>query len=68
VVIGGGVGRNGELVLGPVRAVIERFGPVGPPPAVVLAGLGDDSGIVGAAAWRTATTATTAGIPAKETR
>lgn len=55
VVIGGGVGRNGELVLGPVRDAISRHGPKGPPPEVVNAELGDDPGLVGAAAWRRAT-------------
>jgi glucokinase len=55
VVIGGGVGRNGELVLGPVRDAIQRFGPKGPPPEVVNAELGDDPGLIGAAAWRRAT-------------
>lgn len=55
VIIGGGVGRNGELVLAPVRAAIERFGPKGTPPEVVTAALGDDSGLIGAAAWRRAT-------------
>lgn len=55
VVIGGGVGRNGDLVLAPVRVAIDRFGPKGPPPAVVSAELGDDSGLIGAAAWRRAT-------------
>jgi glucokinase len=54
VVVGGGVGRNGELVLTPIRAALARLGPVAPP-SVVSAALGDDSGLVGAAAWRTAT-------------
>jgi glucokinase len=55
VVIGGGVGRNGELVLSPVRDAIARFGPEGEPPDVVSAALGDDSGLIGAAAWYRAT-------------
>ena len=55
VVIGGGVGRNGELVLAPVREAIDRFGPMGPPPDVVNAALGDDPGLIGAAAWQRAT-------------
>jgi glucokinase len=54
VVVGGGVGRNGELVLGPMRDALARLGPVAPP-VVVSAALGDDPGLVGAAAWRTAT-------------
>jgi len=55
IVIGGGVGRNSDLVVPVVREAIARHGPVGPPPAVVPAALGDDPGLVGAAAWRTAT-------------
>lgn len=53
VVVGGGVGRNGELVLAPIRAALARFGPVAPPD-VITAALGDDPGLIGAAAWRTA--------------
>jgi glucokinase len=56
VVVGGGVGRNGELVLAPVRDAIARFGPEGEPPDLVNAALGDDPGLIGAAAWRRATT------------
>ena len=55
VVIGGGAGRNGELVHAPIRAALERLGPAGPRAEVVGAALGDDSGLIGAAAWRTAT-------------
>jgi predicted NBD/HSP70 family sugar kinase len=55
IVVGGGVGRNGSLVLDPLRDAIARFGPVGPAPEVVPAALGDDPGLIGAAAWRTAT-------------
>jgi len=54
IVIGGGVGRNGELVLAPVRTALERYGPIGPTPEVVTAALGDDPGLIGAAAWRRA--------------
>jgi glucokinase len=55
VVVGGGVGRNGELVLTPIRSALERFGPAGPAITVVTATLGDDSGLLGGAAWRAAT-------------
>jgi glucokinase len=55
VVVGGGVGRNGELVLAPIRSALARFGPAGPAITVVTATLGDDSGLLGAAAWRAAT-------------
>jgi glucokinase len=59
IVVGGGVGRNGELVLAPLRESIARYGPVGPPPDVVAAALGDDPGLIGAAAWRAATSTST---------
>jgi glucokinase len=55
VVVGGGVGRNGELVLAPIRSALTRFGPAGPAITVVTATLGDDSGLLGAAAWREVT-------------
>ncbi len=53
IVIGGGVGRNGSLVIDPITAMVERHGPVGldVPIAVVNAALDDDPGLVGAAAW-----------------
>ncbi len=54
VVVGGGVGRNGELVLTPIRTALEELGPEGPPPTVVTAALGDDPGLIGGAAWRRA--------------
>jgi glucokinase len=64
IVVGGGVGRNGELVLAPIRAALAEHGPAGPPPTVVTALLGDDPGLIGAAAWRRATTSPTSGTPA----
>jgi glucokinase len=57
VVIGGGLGRNGSLVLDPVRIAIARLGPVGlddDPIEVAEAALGDDAALIGAAAWRRA--------------
>jgi glucokinase len=52
VVIGGGVSREGEQLLGPVRerACTETIGPVGRDLDVVAAELGDTVGVVGAAA------------------
>lgn len=52
IILGGGVGRTGDLLLGPVRAAVAEQGPVrsGHIP-VVGADLGDDAGLVGAAAW-----------------
>lgn len=55
VVVGGGVGRNGDLVTAPIQATLDRLGPAGPRIPVVTAELGDDSGLVGAAAWPGAT-------------
>jgi glucokinase len=51
-VIGGGVTREGEQLLGPVRERVraETIGPVARDLAVVAAELGDMVGVVGAAA------------------
>jgi glucokinase len=56
VVLGGGVGRNGDLLIAPIRDHLERHGPPGLPTPieVVVAGLGDDAALVGAAAWHRA--------------
>jgi glucokinase len=52
VVIGGGVGMNGDLVLPIVREQLRRFGPVSAETIeVVNAALGDDAALAGAAAW-----------------
>jgi glucokinase len=52
VVLGGGVTRVGEQLLGPVRAEVEARAvrPAGSPLAIVQSALGDQVGIVGAAA------------------
>ena len=57
VVIGGGVSRAGDLLLGPVREWLARYGPqhLAAPIEVAVAALADDAGLVGAAAWRRAT-------------
>lgn len=56
VVVGGGVGRSGEQLLAPIRALLATHGLRGRDanPVVVSAALGDDAGIVGAAGWRLA--------------
>jgi glucokinase len=61
VIIGGGFGRNGSLVLDPVRTELDRFGPAGLPEPIALveAALGDDAALVGAASWRAACAAWT---------
>ena len=51
VVIGGGVGMNGDLVLPIVSEAIEEHGPGVGQVAVLNAGLGDDAALAGAAAW-----------------
>ena len=52
VVIGGGVGRNEDLVVPLLRDRIDRFGPkTGGTIEVAVATLGDDAALVGAAAW-----------------
>lgn len=57
VVVGGGVGLNGDLALDPIRMAVGRLGPraLSEPIRVVVAELGDDAGLIGAAAWRKAT-------------
>jgi glucokinase len=57
VVLGGGVGRNGELLIPVVRRYLDGHGPPGLPVPieVLVAELGDDAGLAGAAAWRRAT-------------
>ncbi|MEX2549698.1 MAG: ROK family protein [Nitriliruptoraceae bacterium] len=56
IVLGGGVGRNGDLLVQPIRAHLDEHGPPDLPTAieVVVAALGDDAALVGAAAWRRA--------------
>lgn len=56
LVVGGGLGRNGDLVLDPIRALLDTHGPrhLPQPVAVVTAALGDDAGLVGAGAWHRA--------------
>lgn len=58
IVLGGGVGRNGDLLLAPVREALDRHGPrnLAEPIEVLVADLGDDAGLVGAAAWHRART------------
>jgi glucokinase len=56
IVVGGGMGRNGDLVLDPIQAAFEHYDlPVDARPQVVIAELGDDPGLIGAAAWSRAT-------------
>ena len=57
IVLGGGVGLNGSLLLEPIQQHLWSHGPpsLPDPIRVVTAALGDDAGLVGAAAWRMAT-------------
>ncbi|MBW3665590.1 MAG: ROK family protein [Actinobacteria bacterium] len=56
IVLGGGVGRNGDLLLDPLRDHLRDAGPPDLPEPIelVVAATGDDAGLIGAAAWRTA--------------
>jgi predicted NBD/HSP70 family sugar kinase len=49
VVLGGGIGRNGDLLLAPMSERLEKLLPLGPPPLMVSA-LGDDAVVLGALA------------------
>lgn len=53
VILGGGLGRNLDLLGPPVRSALDRYGPQGLPEPIVIAqaSLGDDSGLTGAAGW-----------------
>jgi glucokinase len=57
IILGGGVGLNGHLLVDPIRRYLSNHGPpsLPEPIIVVTAALGDDAGLVGAAAWRRAT-------------
>ena len=57
VVVGGGLGRNIDLLGSQIRAALERYGPrdLAAPIVVTQPALGDDSGLVGAAGWNAAT-------------
>jgi predicted NBD/HSP70 family sugar kinase len=48
VVLGGGIGRNGDLLLGPLRACLRELTPLRP--RVVGSALGDDAVLLGAVA------------------
>jgi glucokinase len=54
VVVGGGLGRNGALVLDPIRDTIAELGPsdIASSITVVQAQLGDDAALAGSAGWR----------------
>jgi glucokinase len=54
IVIGGGLGRVGNLLLDPIREHLRSYGPSGLRVEVVGAALGDDAGLVGAAGWEEA--------------
>lgn len=53
IVVGGGLGLNGDLVLEPIRTVLAELGPqdLPRPIEVVNATLGDDAALAGAGAW-----------------
>jgi predicted NBD/HSP70 family sugar kinase len=49
VVLGGGIGRNGDLLIAPMSRQLEKLLPLRPPPLMVSA-LGDDAVVLGALA------------------
>jgi predicted NBD/HSP70 family sugar kinase len=49
VVLGGGIGRNGDLLIAPMTKRLEKLLPLGPPPLMVST-LGDDAVVLGALA------------------
>jgi predicted NBD/HSP70 family sugar kinase len=49
VVLGGGIGRNGDLLIAPMSRKLEKLLPLRPPPLMVSA-LGDDAVVLGALA------------------
>ncbi|MDH4277633.1 MAG: ROK family protein [Acidimicrobiia bacterium] len=52
VIVGGGVGRNTDLVLPVIRRQLEQFGPVfSGDIELATAELGDDAALIGGAAW-----------------
>ncbi|MDH3293768.1 MAG: ROK family protein [Acidimicrobiia bacterium] len=52
VIVGGGVGVNGDIVLPVLRDQLRRYGPGdGPRIELAVAELGDDAALIGAAAW-----------------
>ena len=53
ILIGGGISRQGERLLAPVRRYVEKNcfgGPEGAVPVIAPAKLGNEAGIIGAAA------------------
>lgn len=58
IVLGGGVGRTGDVLLDPVRTHLRRDAALDgdEPLELRTAALGDDAGLIGAAGWRSATT------------
>lgn len=51
VVVGGGVGMNGDISLPILRRVVKEHGPAILPVEIVTASLGDDAALAGAAGW-----------------
>jgi len=52
ILIGGGISREGEYLIGPIREKLPRHtfaGEVAPLPSLAAAALGNDAGIIGAA-------------------
>ncbi|MFQ5835651.1 MAG: ROK family transcriptional regulator [bacterium] len=48
IVLGGGISRQEDILLKPLREMIAKITPI--PPKIVISWLGDDAGVIGAAA------------------
>ncbi len=66
VVLGGGVGLNGDLLIDPLEQHLREHGPRALPEPILVrvAELGDDAALTGAAAWEDATAHATGGTEA----
>jgi predicted NBD/HSP70 family sugar kinase len=49
IVMGGGIGRNGDLLIGPMTERLKALAPL-TPPRIALSALGDDAALLGAVA------------------
>lgn len=48
IVLGGGISKQEDILLKPLREMMVKITPI--PPKIVISSLGDDTGVIGAAA------------------
>ena len=48
IVLGGGISKQEDILLKPLRQMMTKITPI--PPKIVISSLGDDTGVIGAAA------------------